>query len=190
MRHPVHVRCLRGHPGDTRRHDERAEGLSDHGLRLVLPDLLLLLHHGPCARLRDFARRTTPHRRAPGALLRGIRERAEVVELHAPEIRHHPGEPRLGLARKARHDRRAQGDVGHELAQDIRPRERRFDRASAVHPREDFRHRVLYRHVDVANSLFGGNHPHDEILVDLARIAVHHPDPEIALYLLELPKQV
>ena len=117
--HSVDIGRLRLHAGDARRHDKRAERLADKPLRAHLPYRLREIHHRLLPRERDGARRPPAERRALRALLRGVGEAAEMVELHAPQIGHELSETRLGLAWEAGHYRRPKRNPGNDIAQEL-----------------------------------------------------------------------
>ena len=113
-----------------------------------------------------------------------------MIELHAPEIRKQRAEPEFRLAREADEDRRPERDVGHKVPQRLGRDERGVDRLLAVHLRQHLGNGMLKRDVHVTDRMLRRHHPYDEILGDLARIAVQHPHPEIARNPVDRPQKI
>ena len=140
-------------------------------------DLLLQLHQLRAAALGGLARRRVGHPRGDRRVLGRVDERAHVVELRPLDEVVQLAEVLRRLAGMAGDERRAQGDVRHELAHARDHLAVLLRRAGTAHASEDVRGDVLERDVDVRREARLAPHQLEQRPVERAGIGVQETDP-------------
>mmetsp|Transcript_1202 Transcript_1202/g.3714 ORF Transcript_1202/g.3714 Transcript_1202/m.3714 type:complete len:241 (-) Transcript_1202:807-1529(-) len=124
-----------------------------------------------------------------GVVLLAVREEPAAVE---PEVLDKLDELcmiLLALAREARNERRAQLQIWNPVPQAAEQRQSVL-LARSLHPSQDALGNVLERDVNVLDDLVNLCYCIDEVLTEVARIAVEQPNPLYALDFCQLTEQI